>query len=101
MRWLCLTPFGRVRRGSCLHGYISKTLEFLILGSCLQAAVESQGEEKTEGSCHSVSRKLGLSTLGSLNERAPVVGRLRVKFQEEFNQSSCKVQSVWIRQSLR
>lgn len=62
-------PVERVRRESCLHGQISKTLAFLIYRNCFQAALDSQGEEEAEGSWHSVSRKWGLSTLGSLNER--------------------------------
>ena len=92
-----LTPYAGVRRASCLHGYISKT-RILIFGSCLQAVVKSQGEEEAEGSCHSISRKLGLYTLESLNERAPAAGRLRVKFLEEFKLSSYKIQAPpWLR----
>lgn len=66
----CADALGDGRRGSSgLHGQISKTLDFYICGHCLHAAVESQGEGKAEGSWHSVFRKLGLSTSGSLSER--------------------------------
>lgn len=92
-----LTPFAGVRRGSCLHGYISKT-RILIFGSCLQAIDKSQGEEEADGSCHSISRKLGLSTLESLNERAPAAGRLRVKFLEEFKLRSYRIQAPLVAQ---
>lgn len=44
------------------------SLDRVICGNCLQAAVESQEEEKAEGSWHSIFRKLCLSSLGSLSE---------------------------------
>lgn len=44
------------------------SLDCAIGGNCLQAAVESQEEEKAEGSWHSIFRKLHLSSLVSLSE---------------------------------
>ena len=64
----------------------------------MQAVVKSQGEEEADGSCHSISRTLGLSTLESLNERAPAAGRLRVKFLEEFKLRSYRIQAALVAQ---
>ena len=47
---------------------------------------------------HWQPRKLGLSTLESLNERAPAAGRLRVKFLEEFKLRSYRIQAALVAQ---
>lgn len=49
------------------EGVFSRSLDFVICGDCLQAAAGSQEEGKAEGSWHSISRKLGLSSSGSGN----------------------------------
>ena len=56
--------------------------------------MEYQGEEKAEGSWHSISRKLGFYALRSLNVRGCSSSKTeRVRFHEGFNLSSGEIQS--------